>query len=184
MKYIFDFDDVLFKTTKHRLEHMFVVLQKAGISEKDIEEYYKKERTNFFSLKNLLAHFLMSEDVYEEIMKEIKNFLNDELIEMIKKLGRENCYLVTAGHEEFQKEKILRAGINPLFAEIVVTPGTKKEAVENICAKFKNEDIVFIDDKKIFFEDLDFKKYPNLKTILYTGQNTEDLLKAIRNFNS
>lgn len=180
MKYIFDFDDVLFHTTKHRLEHMFFVLEKAGISRRDIEEYYARERVNMFSLKNLLAYFSIKEEIYEKIMREVKNFLNDDLIKIVKNLSKENCYLVTCGHEEFQKDKIIRSGITPLFTEIIVVPDTKKEAIENLCVKFKNERVVFIDDKKHFFKDLDFKKYPNLKTILYDENGLEKLKAEIK----
>ena len=95
---------------------------------------------------------------------------------IIKKLGKENCYIVTLGNEEFQRDKIKRAGIESLFFKIVVVWGSKKEAVEKICAKHINEKVIFIDDKAKYFEDLDFKKYPNLKTILYNERGFEKVL--------
>ena len=120
MKYIFDFDDVLFYTTKHRLEHMFKLLEEAGIPKSDIEEYYKRTRLEGFSLKDMISHFLLDdkaehEKLYTEIMAEGKNFINTELIEVVKKLGKENCFLITHGGDEFQKDKINRSGVLPLF---------------------------------------------------------------------
>jgi len=184
MKYIFDFDDVLFQTTKHRKEHMFVLLQKAGIPLFEIEEYYKKARIEGLSLKNMIAHFLVDEEnnqkkLYEEIMAENNNFINVELLEKIKKIGKENCFLITHGGTEFQNDKIKKVGATPLFSEIVILQGSKKRAVEKICAKHIDEKVVFIDDKVQYFEDLDFKKYPNLKTILYVGQSADDLMKEM-----
>jgi FMN phosphatase YigB (HAD superfamily) len=182
MKYIFDFDDVLFQTTRHRLEHMFIVLENAGIPKSEVEEYYKNGKNgevNRFSLKNLLTHFSLSENTYEEIMGNMEDFMNDALIKQIQKLGKKNCYLVTAGHKEFQLDKVTRSGIATFFAEIIVASGTKKEAVEKICADFKDEEVIFIDDKKHFFKDLDFKKHPNLKTILYTGQDLSKILNVV-----
>ena len=175
MKYIFDFDDVIFHTTRHRKEHMFVLLEKAGISGDAINEYYQKARLEGLSLKKMLAYF-GKEDLYEEIMSNGADFLNKKLIETIKKLGQKNCFLITHGSEEFQEDKIQRAGITPLFSEIIILVGSKKKAVEDICEKYKDEQVVFVDDKAQYFEDLDFKKYPNLKTILYTGQSIDELV--------
>lgn len=176
MKYIFDFDDVIFETTKHRLEHLYAVLEKAGISRKEIDEYYKRERVNLFSPKKMLKHFNLDDSLYEEIMGVSKEFLNKKFVKAIEKLGRENCYLITYGEEEFQKDKIARNEIEHLFAEIIAVPGTKKQVVENLCEKFKDEQIIFIDDKPQYFEDLDLNKYPNLKTVLYTGQDPSSVL--------
>ncbi len=174
MKYIFDFDDVLFYTTRRRHEHLFPLLERAGIARGDMEEYYKKALTGYsgyFSMKELLAHFSLEEQMYEEIMRGSENFVNTELIEIVKKIGKKNCHIITYGDKEFQLDKIKRSGITPLFSKIFIVQGGKKEIIEKICAKYKNEKVIFVDDKAHHFKDLDFKKYPNLKTILYTGQS-------------
>ncbi|OGI68527.1 hypothetical protein A2738_01440 [Candidatus Nomurabacteria bacterium RIFCSPHIGHO2_01_FULL_42_15] len=175
MKFIFDFDDVLFHNTKLFKEHMYTSLKQAGISRVVAEEYYKTVRKNQFWLKELLTHFSLKESLYGEILKESKNFINKELLSVLKELGKENCYIVTHGNKEFQNNKIKISGITPLFSEIIVVQVSKKKAVEKICAKHKDEQVIFIDDKVKHFEDLDFKKYPNLKTILYDEQGLEKL---------
>ena len=38
-------------------------------------------------------------------MHKCKNFLNMELLEVIRKMGKSNCYLITNGDKEFQKIK-------------------------------------------------------------------------------
>ncbi len=173
MKYIFDFDDVLFHTTKSLKERIYETYEKSGVSREQIKEYVAKEDPNGFSLKKLLSYFSLPKELYDEIMDGSKDFVNEELLEIIKKIGKENCYIVTCGDEEFQKDKIKKAGLDIFFREIIVVLGSKKEAVEKICEKHKDETVLFIDDKASHFGDLDFKKYPNLKTILYTGQNLE-----------
>ncbi len=183
MKYIFDFDDVIFQTTKHRLDHMFPLLEKSGVSRDKMDEYYKEMRLAGFSLKNAISDLIKDGDLdkeklHDEIMSTGKNYINTELIEAIKKLGKDNCFLITHGGDEFQKEKINRAGVASMFLEIIILIGSKKKAVEDICERFKDETVIFVDDKPQYFEDLDFKKYPNLKTILYTGQNIEPQLHA------
>ena len=85
--------------------------------------------------------------------------------------------MITHGEKEYQLDKIKKTGITPLFSEIIVIQGSKKEAVERVCAKHKGEEVIFIDDRADRFADLDFKKFPNLKTILYTGQNLEPYLQ-------
>lgn len=179
MKFIFDFDDVLFHNTKLFKEHMYMCLEKAGIFRAEAEKYYKEVRVNEFWLKELMAHFSLKESFDEELLSESKNFVNKELVKIIKKLGRLNCYIVTQGGEKWQKDKIKKVDIEPLFSDVITVWESKKEAVEKICAKYKNEDVVFIDDKVKHFENLDFKKYPNLKTILYDEQGLEKLISIL-----
>jgi FMN phosphatase YigB (HAD superfamily) len=180
MKYIFDFDNVLFDTSKKFKEHMILVLEKIGVSPDSVRDYCDKERWNQFSLKKMLNHFSVKEDFYEKIMSKNKNFVNGELIEVIKKLGRSNCFILTYGDEEFQLNKIKRTGIGAHFVEIIVVSGSKEEAIEKICDKYKKEKVLFIDDKTKHFEDLDFKKYPNLKTIFYDENGLEKLKAEIK----
>ncbi len=184
MKYIFDFDDVLFYTTRHRKEHLLPLLIKAGVSEEAMMKYYQKTRLEGFSLRAMITHFLSDgntdqEKLYEEIMGESKNFINTKLIEVVKKLGKENCFLITHGGKEFQKDKIKRAGIAPLFSEIIILIGSKKKVVEAICEKYKYKEVIFVDDKPKYFNDLDYEKYQNLKTILYTGQDLSRLTNSV-----
>lgn len=173
MKYIFDFDDVLLQTTRHRKEHMFSVLEKAGIPRPELEKYYSEARKSKFSLKILLDHFSLKEDLYEEIMNDVVNFLNVKLIEIIKKLGKDNCYIVTYGEFEYQLDKIKRSKIDNLFSQIITVSSNKKEAVEGICLEHASEQVFFVDDKAKYFEDINLIKYPNLKTIVYNGQKLD-----------
>ncbi len=181
MKYIFDFDDVLFHKTRHFRERMFLILEKVGLSRSLIDEYSKIEieKEHPFSLKKLIQHFVdtgaiektQKEKLYEEIMNESKNSVNINLLQFVKNLKRSDCYILTRGEEEFQRDKIKRSAIAHLFSKIIIVSKSKKENIEKICDEFKNETVFFIDDKAEHFENLDFQKYPNLKTILYTGQN-------------
>lgn len=187
MKYIFDFDDVLFYNSEKLKKRMYTCLDKAGISYETAEAYYKKIRGGEFSLKDFISELIELEnkkdinavELHEEIMRECPNFINTELVNLVQKLGKENCYIVTYGEYEHNTNKVERSGLAPLFSEIIVVSGSKKEAVEKICAKHKDEKVIFIDDKIHHFEDLDFEKYPNLKTILYVGQNADELMEEI-----
>ncbi|OGJ01450.1 hypothetical protein A3G98_00865 [Candidatus Nomurabacteria bacterium RIFCSPLOWO2_12_FULL_37_8] len=178
MKYIFDFDDVLFNTKQFK-QHIFSCLLKRGLSQRVTQAYYKKIREKEFSLKNFIMNLFLHEQIkkidvqntYEEIMHECPNFVNQELLIVVRNSGTANCYIVTCGEKEFQKNKIKRSGIAHLFSKITIEPGSKKRTVEKICAKNKGERVFFIDNTANHFEDLNLDKCPNLKTILYTGQD-------------
>ncbi len=174
MKLIFDFDSVLFNT-KEFLKYLYDCIEKAGVSRNIAEEYYKKVGGPQFSLKKLLINLLIRENLYEEILRESRNFINQDLIQIVQKLGKDNCYIVTHANEEWQLDKIKSTGIESFFSEIIVVSESKKDAVEKISAKHRNEEVIFIDDKAKHFEDLDFVKYPNLKTILYDERGLEKL---------
>src|SRR3989338_9776315 len=148
MKFIFDFDDVLFYNTRQFKPHMFSYLQKIGIAPDTAREYYAKVRVREFSLKNFISTLAIREkidknpeDAYKEIMSQCRKFVNTELINLIKKSGKENCFLITNGEKEYQGDKIIETGIDFLFSQIIIVPGSKKEAVEKLCSQYKNEKV-------------------------------------------
>lgn len=186
MKLIFDFDDVLFNNTKQFKEHMYMCLEKAGVSRTAAKEYYKEVREKEFSLKNFISTLLIHgkidkkmESIYEEIMRECPNFINVELIEIVKKLGKNNCYIITNGEYEFNKDKVFGSGIASLFSNVYIVPGSKREIIYDICNRNKDKKVIFIEDKIKFIEDIDTTEYPNLKTILFDEQGLEKLLAIL-----
>lgn len=187
-KYIFDFDDVLFFNTEKFKKHMYKCFEEVGVSYETVKKYYKEERDKGFVLGNLVISTLKGErinsispgELTEKIMGECKNFTNNELIDVIKGLGVENCYMVTHGVMEYQLEKIHRTGLRPFFHNISVIQDTKKGSVEAICEEFKGHEVIFVDDKEKRFADLDFKKYPNLRVVLYVGpESISEILQTI-----
>ena len=181
-KYIFDFDDVLFFNTEKFKKHMYKCFEDIGVSYDTVKQYYKIEIEKGWVLGNLVASVLNGENVTsirsdeltEKIMMECKNFVNNELIDRIKQLDTEDCYVVTHGVTEYQLEKLQRTNLEPLFVKVFLVEDTKKGPVEMICEQFKNDTVVFVDDKEKRFADLDFEKYPNLKKVLYVGRESID----------
>ncbi|KKR62691.1 hypothetical protein A2643_04030 [Candidatus Nomurabacteria bacterium RIFCSPHIGHO2_01_FULL_39_220] len=178
MKFIFDFDSVLFNT-KEFLKHLYACVERAGVPKEIAQEYYKKVGGTQFSLKKLLIYLSIRENLHEEILSKSKSFINQELLKTVQKLGKENCYIVTHANEEWQINKIKSTGLESFFSDIIIVAGSKKEAVEKICAKYKDEKVIFIDEKAKYFEDLDFVKYPNLKTVLYDEKGLEKLISIL-----
>lgn len=184
MKFIFDFDDVLFNNTKQFKEHMFKIISDTGVSNEEARAYYLEVREKEFSLKNFIKTLFSRyhidankiDSTYVEIMKMSPNFVNTEILELVKRVGKENCYIVTNGEKEFNQDKIDYSGMGNFFREIFIVPGTKKEIIMRICKKNSTEEVYFIDDKLKFIEDIDPNQCPNLKTILYKNQNLQDIL--------
>ena len=176
-KYIFDFDDVLFFNTEKFKKHMYKCFEEVGVEHDTVKKYYAIEKDKGWVLHNLVASVLKGENITstskeelsEKIMRECKNFVNNELIDQIKKLEVEDCYMVTHGIKEYQLEKVERTDLGSLFAQIFTVLDIKKGPVEMICEQFKDDEVVFVDDKEKRFADLDFEKYPNLRKVLYIG---------------
>ena len=109
-------------------------------------------------------------------MQESRHFINVELIDLVKKIGKENCYIITNGEYEFNKDKVFTSGLSALFTGIFIVPGSKKEIIYDLCGKHKDEQVIFVDDKPKFIDDIDPNLCPNLKTILYDEKGIEKLI--------
>ncbi|HEU0085729.1 MAG TPA: HAD hydrolase-like protein [Candidatus Paceibacterota bacterium] len=183
MKLIFDFDDTLFRTTPLFKERMFSVLEAEGIPRIQSETLYKEMRVKEFSLMDYIGKFFTDEkkkvELYQRIMETCSDLVNEELMSVVVATGKENCYIVTNGEQEFQLEKIEMSGIAPFFEEIIVVSGSKKEVIEKICQEFPDEKVIFVENREIFLSDLDIGKLPNLKTVPYDKNGFQKLKEAM-----
>lgn len=191
VRLILDFDDTLFDTKKFK-RNMFSYIEKAGIPYSVAELNYKKIRDldTPFSLKMFLTMIFVEnrnekfiENLYRKIISHNFSFLNKELLDVVRMIGKSNCYLVTNGDEKFQFDKIRKSKIDSLFHSVDVIPGSKKKIIEEICVDNPDSLIIFVDDKKKFFDDIDTEKCKNLKTILFNGKNVKDIFKEINKKN-
>ena len=181
-KYIFDFDDVLFLNTEKFKKHMYQCFDGVGVDYDTVKRYYQIEKEKGWVLQNLVEAILngenistvSKEDLSEKIMQECKNFVNTDLVDKIKLLNKEDCYMVTHGIQEYQLEKVHRTGVGPLFNQIFTVLDTKKGPIEMICEQFKDHEVIFVDDKEKRFADLDFEKHSNLRKVLYIGPESID----------
>lgn len=186
MKLIVDFDDVLFDVSKLK-ERFFKVLKRHGVKHPEDEYTFERKNDRPFSLRLFLERICreegipetMVESMYQDIMSVCKDLNNLELLELLKEAGKENCYIVTSGDEEFQMDKITRTEVDQIAEEVSVVPGSKKAIVESICLRFPNEKVIFIDDKIKFFDDITMEKCPNLQTILFDKYGLQSVKDAM-----
>lgn len=185
MKVIFDFDDVIFDTKRFKVA-MFHIFGKRKYE--NLEEHYDRTRLGGkpFSLRDFIHSVdenLSTEEknyIYQEIIAVSEHVINHEVFDIMKRLGKDTCYIVTSGDSDFQMDKIQRSIGLDCIREIIVVPGSKKEAIEALCKKHKNEEVIFVDDKERFFNDITMEECPNLKTILFNSNGVETLEAEIQ----
>lgn len=185
MKVIFDFDDVLFEAKKFK-ERMFSILESKGYS--SASQVYAQMRLSLapFSphefLKNIDSSLTDEQEgsLYEEIMESCSDLANDEVVRIARALGKDNCYILTNGDEAFQMDKIRRSIGEDLAAKIIVVSGGKREALRLLCKRHENEDIIFVDDKLMFLNDIHPEDCSNLKTVLFNENGITNLLAEIK----
>lgn len=188
MKIIFDFDDVLFDTSLFK-KKVFEGLVFLGIQSNEIESVYKDYQNSFDIekiYKEIVAQKKLSfdEKVKESIASIMKNtpeYLNQELLDLIDNLPKEDCFIVTTGDKHFQEQKIKSSGLSTHFLEnhIIIVPGSKKEALTSLCAMYKNEVIIFIDDKEENIEVAKSLISEKLIPILYSKNTCLDIRNTI-----
>lgn len=184
MKLIFDFDDVLFDAKKLK-SLLFEELANVGV--KNGEELYRMERDkgSLFSLKAFLhtalegSQLSQCQIVYESLMKRCDLLVSKELLLIVQKIGKQNCYILTNGDKEFQQDKINRSSVSSSFQEVIIVSGSKKDVIHSLCEKYMDEDVLFVDDKRTFFKDIDINICKNLTTILYDENGLQSLQEKI-----
>ena len=190
MKYIFDFDDVLFSTKRKFKPLIFKVLsERTGATEEKLNDLYDANyKEGRFSLKKFIAltgvRGVDADILYNEILEQTPSFVNQEVLNEIKKLGKENCYIVTSGDKEFQMDKIRASGLEPYFKRITPVTGTKRDEIKKICNDHPGEQVFFVDDNKKNIDELhDTTEFPNLiayhHNIKYSENETDDIKRLV-----
>lgn len=180
MKLIFDFDDVLFDAKSFK-DEMFSYLTTQGFNHVDSVYQVLREEGSPFSLLGFLEKLAPSlsheerSQMYQEILGCAFGKVNEPLRALIQEVGKENCFIVTQGSEKFQLEKIRRSiGIESV-KKVIVVESDKGDVIEEICRQYKDEDVIFVDDKDKFLKNIRFELCPNLKTVLYNEHGLENL---------
>lgn len=181
MKYIFDFDDVIFDSQKFKEERLFTQLIEFGISKDLVRNLYQK---NFSSSRDLYVRSfetcgydwdVSQLDILESnLFQNIDIFLNKDVVNFLRQAGKSNCIVLSAGDYEFQNKKIKDSGITDLVLEVVVVPWSKKEWILGYMHTYKDETVYFVDNTESHLAHPEFKNYKNLNLILYT--NPRDLV--------
>jgi len=181
MKYIFDFDDVLFDTHSFKQERLFSALEIIGISKEECAQKYHKggfKNLQLFVTDTAAEYGKTLDDgtfkiIEEKIFKNIHVFLNPDICRFIMQKEKENCHILSLGDRDFQMRKIIDSGARDMVAEVVIVPKSKKEWVIDFAKTHLDERVHFIDDTKRHVQHYEFKILHNLHCTLYS--DFEDL---------
>lgn len=183
MKVVLDFDDVIFNASAFK-ELMFFYLGERGI--RNAREVYDdmREKEEVFSVLRYLDKLGVKEserdEVYEGIMTPSAWLTDKGVTAVMEEVGRENIFILSQGEEAFQRDKIGRAvGDKVLGSHVAVVSESKTEELVKICETYKDEDVIFADDKLKFLNALPASDLPNLKTVLFNERGLQTLRAEI-----
>lgn len=186
MKVIFDFDDVIFNAKIFK-GIIFQIFEKYGYENvSGMYDIFRKENKPF-SLRDFIKYVdpslnvAVCEQMYQQIIGFCEHCVNHDVLDVMKKLGKEDCYVLTSGDWQFQKDKIERSIGYDVACEMVVAPESKRDEIVRFCKKYPDEDFLFVDDKQEFLDEVPKDECPNLKTILFDRDGLERLRTEIFN---
>lgn len=185
MKLILDFDDVIFDTKSFKVT-IFSGLRSYGIDAEVMEKEYSNYRNSFNLFKfykevSLVSGVNMSQEdlqlCVDKVLEDVSNHKDERLINLIRDIGGDNCFILTAGEEEFQKRKIDVSGLLKIIPEqhIIVVNNSKKEILRDFCERYPDESIIFVDDTKRHIDDANSLLLSNLFPVLYDMNGFETL---------
>jgi FMN phosphatase YigB (HAD superfamily) len=163
MRVYLDLDNTLLATRTFYNDYYKVLLKGSGSTEREIEASYRffangaHVKGELFTPKRQMEMLGWRESDKEEVLSKIENILREhrgfifpEVVKVLHALRNKGATIVllTFGHQEFQKQKIIASGIAHFFDEIIITSGNKIEILKEGLRE----------DTKIFFVD-DHKEY-------------------------
>jgi FMN phosphatase YigB (HAD superfamily) len=180
MKIIFDFDDTIFDTNRFKQEKLFPCLLRYGITTLDFSRNYEQYRKDnpVYDIKEHLTKIagqynisIDINDIVQGMIKNLDEFIFPEYLNVIKKYGRENIFILTQGDNNFQRLKITKSKIDKKVEEIFTVEGTKAEKVKSLCTLWNNDAVLFFDNT---LGNLDFEMSDHNLVRVFVG-NVNDL---------
>lgn len=186
MKLVLDFDDVFFNAKKFKYL-FFTELERRGFT--NIEQKYLQDRkeNKVFSLYVFLVRVMAEtsvstvDEVYQEIIMTASQCLNEQIADLVRKVGKENCIILTQGESRFQMDKVKSSGAHDLVSQVVVVDTKKGESLKEICSQYSDEEVIFVDDKLEFVNEAIGIDCKNLITVLYDDSGFINLTKELNN---
>lgn len=169
MKIFFDFDDFFLDTENGLVPETFE--RYASLTGATLEEVYetykqfsraKAESGECYAIEVHLEYLRKYADFdFEEILRKMKLFLSDTrrylypgTEEFLRKLRKENAFLLTYGDDEFQMMKVSGSGIEGFFQRVFVTQGDKIEEIAKLRKELgisADETVVLSDNRCEYF---------------------------------
>jgi glutamine synthetase type III len=76
-------------------------------------------------------------------------------------------------------DKVKSSGAHDLVSQVVVVDTKKGESLKEICSRYSGEEVIFVDDKLEFVNEVTGNGYENLKTVLFNQNGFDNLVAEI-----
>ncbi|MCF7843750.1 hypothetical protein K9M47_02535 [Candidatus Gracilibacteria bacterium] len=190
MKIIFDFDDVIFDTQSFK-QKVFSGLNSCGVDSEVVKGLYGSHRRLFnpssiyrdvvvISGKNISEEKV--NEAIDNLFQDIGKYIDKRITDIIYSTGKDNCFILTAGDEDFQRLKIQNSLDKSVInnEHVIFVKDNKDSKVKEICEKYPNESIIFVDDKNEHINEVAALNLKNLYPILYNKDGFDILSSKIR----
>ncbi len=163
MKIFIDFDDTIFNTKKFKHDLISIFL-KHGVTLSDFENsYYAFQKPNKTKglhydpraqiralKKNNRGDGKKLEEEISVFLSKLETYVFGDVLKFLQMFPRRNLFILSYGHDVFQRKKIKGAGISGLVRRVFVNGNNKIELVMYLARKYAfspKEDIILIDDR-------------------------------------
>ncbi len=171
MKIFIDFDDVLFNTRDFK-EDLLNVFIKNGITKEQFKESYWGKTYNLErQIKAIEEDYGINADKLEEdidiFLRDLQKYIFVDVEDFLKSIGKENIFLTSYGHKNFQEQKIKNSSLMNSFKKVVITHDTKSGIIKDIIQEEElgGETLYFLDDRIKYVEEVK-NIFPDIRSIL------------------
>lgn len=163
MKLFVDFDDVIFNAKKFKAD-LIRTFRRYGVTRTDFENSYyiypkkaqargryynPKDQIKVLKKRNQIDSVALGKDI-DALMKDLTEYVFPDVYAFIELFSREDLFLLTYGHEKFQRAKIRGARVGKYFKKILLSKDDKINIIRAVSRQYafrSDEVIVFIDDR-------------------------------------
>ena len=169
MRIYLDLDNTLIATYTFYQDYYRPLLIAGGSTEREIEKSYTfftngvtRASGELFTPRRQMEILGWRDSVREEALNKVENILREkrgfifpEVVSALTELKQRGAYLVvlTFGHPELQKQKLIASGMGHFFDEVIITNENKANLLRAAAAEVK-EKIFFVDDRSQYMTEL------------------------------
>ena len=174
MKIFVDFDDVIFNAKKFK-QDFIRVFRRNGITRSEFENSYytfqkkaqmegryydPKKQIEVLRRRNSIDHAKLGREV-DAFMADLEKYVFRDVSNFLENFQKKDLYLISYGHEKFQRAKIKGSGIGKFFKKIIISKNQKINIIKEIIRKdnFSSEEsVILIDDRPEQLEQTEKKR--------------------------
>lgn len=178
MKIFLDFDETLFDTQRFKKD-LWDIFGRIGFSIGEIKKSYEifvgaGNNTGFVNSPEAHLQFMQKQQAGKGDTgnRKLENFLSQDMsqylysdsINFFAGFRREDLAILSFGDDSFQRQKILKSGIESLVGGVFITQVEKSGVIDQLC-KENIQDVYFLDNTPVVVDEVK-QSLPWVKTIL------------------